>query len=364
MNRIFEENVHKYIDGVLEIIMREFKGKKIGGDASKEMMMDFLFKYIPEVPPSPEVQSKPKKKKRKACETNWAELVITMKNLYPEIKTKQDLLNKIDMLKKDKRFVIDGGDSHLDQYVKDIKLRKEKGIENYIKNFDVDKFKGFEKVILSGKSIQNFNELKEVNINPKTNKEYERKWVKSDLYLIYPLGRIIGISVKDSDGATLTNYSVEKILKDINVNHDFKEDRISVLKECFGENYKYTKEQRPLANKLFYNKGKVYFTGLLENIEQNREGFKKEIFTHVFPSLHYEVYGYNGKTLKDLNELSNKIDGQKKEIRRNKNYETNISAKLWFSIFLDDIEEWKFCIRGKNDIYKGSFQILDFTKVH
>ena len=137
------------------------------------------------------------------------------------------------MLKKDKRFVIDGGDSHLDQYVKDIELRKEKEIEKYITNFDVNKFKGFKKIILSGKSIQNFNELKEVNINPKTNKEYEKKWMKSDIYLIYPSGKIIGISVKDSEGATLTNYSVEKILKDINVNHDFKGDRISVLKEYF-----------------------------------------------------------------------------------------------------------------------------------
>jgi len=301
--------------------------------------------------------------KRKSCETNWAELVISMIILYPDIKTKEDVLNNIERLKTDTRFLISGGGDNIDCYTKDIKIRKQTDIFNYIMNFDVEKFKGVTKVILSGKSFKEFNELKQLNINPNTKKQYEKTWLKSDVYLIYS-DKTIGLSIKDSDGATLTNYSVEKILKDIGVLQDFKSDRIEVLKLHFGEMFKYTKSQRPEANNLFYDKENIYFKSLLENIEGNETLFTKELFSKAFPRLHYEVYGYNGKKLKDLNELSNQMSVKKKLIKRNPNYETDTSAKLWFSIYLDNIEEWKFCIRGKVNIYGGSFQILEFTKVH
>lgn len=346
-----------FSEEIIKNIIKDFSGKIVG---SEEMNLKTIMDKLSEKPKT-ETKSPTK---RKQCETNWAELVISMIILYPHIKTKDDVLNNIERLKTDTRFVVSGGVMQLDLYIKDINLRKEKEISNYIINFDLEKFTGVEKVILSGKSFKDFDELTKLNINPETQKQYEKAWIKSDVYLIYP-DKTIGLSIKDSSGATLTNYSVEKILKDIGVLHDFKSLRIKILKSRFGEEkFKYTKSQRPEANELFYDKENIYFKSLLENIEGNEKLFTKELLSKAFPRLHYEVYGYNGQKLKDLNELSNKISVKKKFIKRNLNYETDTSAKLWFSIYLDNIEEWKFCIRGKNNIYSGSFQILEFTKVH
>lgn len=384
MDEEFSKKIYKYTLGIIELIHEKFKGGKLGGEVTKEMIMDSLFcdsqgeiKLVPEVvkPQSPieEKVESPKdtpittggnSKKRKDCETNWAELVIVLKILYPEIKNKEDIINKIPLLKKDKRFVISDSETQIYNYIKDLKIRKEDEIEKYISNFPVDKFIGVKKAILSGKSFKDFQEIKDININPENGRPYGRKSVKSDIYLLYPDNSVRGISVKDSENATLTNYSIEGIFKNIGITHNFKGDRLSVLKEYFGSDYKYTKQQRPEANKLFYDKNNAYFISILESIENHKVDFTKELFFHVFPLLHYDVYGYNGTTLKDLNDLSKKIAGQKKEIKRNPKYETNTSAKLWFSIYLDGVEKWRFCIRGKTQIYAGSFQILEFTKVH
>ena len=83
-------------------------------------------------------------------------------------------------------------------------------------------------------------------------------------------GEFIGISVKDSKNATLSNYSFEKILKDLHIPNTLKENRILVLKNKFGENYKYTNSNmnktekesiRKIANELFYDKDNHYFRG-------------------------------------------------------------------------------------------------------
>ena len=100
-----------------------------------------------------------------------------------------------------------------------------------------------------------------------------------------------------------------------------------------------------------------------ELIEQNKPEFTKILLSYVFPKLNYDIYGYNGNKFKDLNEISKKMETQKKEIKRETKYETDKSAKLWYSLYLDNIEEWKFCIRGKNYLWCSSMQILEFTKI-
>ena len=83
-------------------------------------------------------------KKRKDCETNCNELVIVLKILYPEIKNKEDIINKIHV-KQDKRFVISDAETQIYNYIKDLKIRKEDEVEKYISNFPVDKFIGVKK---------------------------------------------------------------------------------------------------------------------------------------------------------------------------------------------------------------------------
>ena len=74
--------------------------------------------------------------------------------------------------------------------------------------------------------------------------------------------------------------------------------------------------------------------------------------------LSYPVYEFDGLEMKNISEPPN-LDDIKLE--RNENYETNTSAKLWYSIYLKEKEISKFEIRGKNDLYKGSMQILLYS---
>jgi len=309
---------------------------------------------------------KNEEKCRKNCENNWAELVVCLMILYPEIQTKEAILQRIDDLILNPRFFITGTDSdcNIEKYAADIKLRPDIRIQEFISNFDKTIFQGdFIKIILSGKSFKEFPELVTLNTNPTTGQLYDKKQMKSDIYIVYS-DSYIGISVKDSSIATLTNYSIEGMFHKLQIPNNLKEKRINMLKEEFSEGYKYKKEQRKEANKLFYDKNNEYFKKIIEIIEDHNDIFTGHLVSCVFPKLEYDVYGYNGTVLKDLNSLSSKIHGQSQMIKRENKYETETAAKIWFSLYLDDVESWKFCIRGKNDIYKGSFQVLEFQKIH
>ena len=315
---------------------------------------------------SVENECKNEEKGRKNCENNWAELVVCLMILYPEIQTKEDVLQRIDDLILNPRFVISRTDSdcNIEKYVADIKLRTDIRIQGFISNFDKTIFQGdFIKIILSGKSFKEFPELVTLNTNPTTGQLYDKKQMKSDIYIVYS-DSYIGISVKDSSIATLTNYSIEGMFHKLQIPNNLREKRINMLKEEFNEGYKYKKEQRKEANKLFYDKNNEYFKKIIEIIEDHNDIFTGHLVSCVFPKLNYDVYGYNGLVLKDLNSLSSKIHGKSQMIKRETKYETETAAKIWFSLYLDDIESWKFCIRGKNDIYKGSFQVLEFQKMH
>ena len=315
---------------------------------------------------SVENECKNEEKCRKNCENNWAELVVCLMILYPEIQTKEDVLQRIDDLILNPRFVISRTDSdcNIEKYVVDIKLRTDIRIQEFISNFDKTIFQGdFIKIILSGKSFKEFPELVTLNTNPTTGQLYDKKQMKSDIYIVYS-DSYIGISVKDSSIATLTNYSIEGMFHKLQIPNNLKEKRINMLKEEFSEGYKYKKEKRKEANKLFYDKNNEYFKKIIEIIEDHNDIFTGHLVSCVFPKLNYDVYGYNGLVLKDLNSLSSKIHGKSQMIKRETKYETETAAKIWFSLYLDDIESWKFCIRGKNDIYKGSFQVLEFQKMH
>jgi len=308
------------------------------------------------------------KKIRASCENNWAEMVFAVTLLYPDVKTKKDVQNKLELLIHNK-FKCSGGNDNIYRYFTDINKRPEKFISEYISNIDLEKlnYLSIKEVILSGKNINEFPEIQKINTCKKTGKLYDLKKRKSDLYIIFNDNKIIGISLKSNDNCTLTNYSIERRFSEIigkEISNNLKEIRINMLKEKFGEEYKYKKGQRSEANKLFYDKNNEYFKKIIEIIEDHNDIFTGHLVSYVFPKLEYDVYGYNGTVLKDLNSLSSKIHGQSQMIKRENKYETETAAKIWFSLYLDDVESWKFCIRGKNDIYKGSFQVLEFQKIH
>ena len=129
MNNHMRKQAYIFSEAIIKNITKNFSGKIVG---SEEMNFKTIMDELSDKPKT-DTKSPPK---RKSCETNWAELVLPMIILYPHIKTKDDVLNNIERLKTDTRFVVSGGVMQVDLYTKDINLRKEKEISNYIINFD------------------------------------------------------------------------------------------------------------------------------------------------------------------------------------------------------------------------------------
>jgi len=306
-------------------------------------------------------------KKRAHCENNWSEMVFAVKILYPEVITKEDIKDKIDLMINNVKFKCSGGIDNINRYFTDIHKRKEKLVSEYIQNINIDELKlsTIKSVILSGKTIEEFPEICKINISKETGKLFDVKVRKSDLYIIFEDDRIIGISLKADNNCTLTNYSIEKMFNEMNIASptEMKEIRINILEEYFGKgNSNYTKKQRPEANKLFYGEN-LYFQEIEQLIIENIDKFTTRLLELVFPNIPYDIYGYNSKNIINLNKLSLKVKNQKVRIERNKGVcggkqrDTDKNAKIWYSMYFDEKEKYCFEIRFKNDIYGGSSQI-------
>ena len=308
-------------------------------------------------------------KTRSSCENNWSEMVFAVKILYPDVKTKGDVLGKLEHIKTNTRFKCSGGGENINRYFIDIDKRKEKVVLEYIRNMNPGEFNitSIKSLILSGKTIEEFPELYKINICKETGKLYDVKKRKSDIYIISSDNIIIGISVKSDSKCTLTNYSIERMLGIMNLADpmELKQIRINMLKEHFGNSDGvYKKNQRRDANKLFHDKDNKYFKELNRLIIDNVGVIGKKLLEFAFPKLPYNIYGYSGKKIIDLNKLSDLYNNQKLKLERNKGIcggkqrDTVSNAKVWYSVYLNGCEKYYFEIRFKNDIYGGSSQIF------
>ena len=182
---------------------------------------------------------------RRNVDFNWAEMILALIFVYPNLNTYADIMATKDLVKENEneKFMIEF--VHIDKYYRDISSRNPERVTDYIQsiknnihqlNIDLNLI---DRVYITGKTFTNFQELVSLNTDPLTGKSYDQKITKSDIYIKMNNGEFIGISVKDSKNATLSNYSFEKILKDLHIPNNF-ENRILVLKNKFGENYKYT----------------------------------------------------------------------------------------------------------------------------
>ncbi len=298
---------------------------------------------------------------RKNCETIWSELVFVATILIPEILNKKDIFENIKLIEDNTKLEFNR--KYLSSYLKDLELRSSRLINKYIKNVresinDIIDSTKIEKIYFTGKNSNQFEFINKLNTDINTNKKFDIKYIKSDIYIKFIDESIIGISIKSSCKDTKTNYSIEKIFKkNLNICENIKCHRIQMLKDKFkNKNGKYTKEERAIANRLFYNKNNIYFTAINRIINENKLEFIKLLLGYLYPNnLPYQVYEFDGSKLKNISQ-SPSID--EITLERNENYETNTSAKLWYSIYQKNVEVSKFEIRGKQDLYKGSMQLM------
>jgi len=222
-----------------------------------------------------------------------------------------------------------------------------------INNLDSE-MKNIETELLNHSKVETQNE-----IISELNKGYDRKLTKSDIYIEYENKEIKGVSVKQNAKATKSNYSVQKMLSKEN-------DKILTnIKKTFLKENGYTrsdKTKRDNMNKLFYNNN-PYWQALKTEIEINKSVILQQLLKLLYCcNMKYDVYEYDGTTLKKLNIKIEDISSVVFEEYLQYYYDTKgnkrETAKLFYRLCVDK-KIYRVEIRWKGDIYNASpqFQI-------
>jgi hypothetical protein len=145
-------------------------------------------------------------------------------------------------------------------------------------------------VYLTGKSFADAPEIKALNAG------LDRKVVKADVYLKLADASFVGVSVKQSEAATKSNYSVEKMFS--------KEDAAACQKTrrdmlaSIGVTTYYDESKRDEVNALFYERTNPYWTLLRTNIETYKDSITKTLVDCLYGAgVPYPLYEFDGTLL-------------------------------------------------------------------
>ena len=149
-------------------------------------------------------------------------------------------------------------------------------------------------VYLTGKSFADIPEIKALNAG------LDRKVVKADVYLKLIDESFVGVSVKQSEAATKSNYSVEKMFS--------KEDAVACIKArrdmlaSIGVSTYYDDSKRDEVNALFYDRDNQYWSLLRTHIEKYKDSIVKTLVDCLYAvGVPYPLYEFDGSELVRLN---------------------------------------------------------------
>ena len=169
----------------------------------------------------------------------------------------------------------------------------ESSVSNFMSARPVE-WEGVHAVYLTGKSFADTPEVKALN------EGLDRKVVKADVYLKLANESFVGISVKQSDAATKSNYSVEKMFS--------KEDAAACLKArrdmlaSIDVSTYYDDSKRDEVNALFYDRENPYWTLLRTHIEKYKDSITKTLVDCLYGAgVPYPLYEFDGSELVRLN---------------------------------------------------------------
>ena len=243
-------------------------------------------------------QDTEEKTSRSAVEFNGMELVCALLILNPKIRTFRQLekLFESDINDLTSKVVFNKS-TDFKEYIDDIK-KKEKMVVEYMQNFRpyirLWISKPIEKIFLSGKH----NTHEEIE---KLNKGSCKLEAKSDLYIKFIDGSFYGLSVKQSKDCTKSNYSVQKILRDLQKDDIDKE--LTLIKKEYLKQHgfdSFRKSRRKDVNELFYpqNKQNPYMNKLREELNKNGDYIGKYLVKKLYAtSIGYDIYEFNGEEL-------------------------------------------------------------------
>jgi len=299
--------------------------------------------------------------KRKSVEYNGMELVAALMLKYNDFNNFSELNERIASMVKDKTtyesVIIFNCTGDLEKYADDIDSKQaiaSKFIVNLkesLNNFPIFVPENIKFVYISGK-INKHQKIQALNAN------VNKLEAKSDIYVEFNDGTIVGFSIKQSKCATKTNYSVQKIL-------GAEEDKmLTDIKKQYLKNNgitSFNKLEREKVNKLFYfqNKENEYWIELKKMIETHKMKITSLLVQSLFCSnVVYDVYEFNGEEIVKLNETIDIADVSFDEhlpyyyCKMGRERET---AKLFYRLSIGK-KNFRVEIRWKGNIYNASPQ--------
>ena len=208
-------------------------------------------------------------------------------------------------------------------------------------------------VYLTGKSFAAFPEIVALNAG------LDRKLVKADVYLKLLDNSFVGISVKQSEAATKSNYSVEKMFNN-------KEDAAACLKArrdvlaSIGVTTYYEDSKRKEVNALFYDRENPYWTLLRTNIEKYKPSIVKTLVECLYGAgVPYPLYEFDCTSMVRLSavELADVVFEEHLPFYYKKNGQPRNCAKLFYRLITP---RGSYCVEvhWKGDCYGPSPQFM------
>jgi len=296
-------------------------------------------------------------KKRVSVEHNGMELVIAILFTNITIHTTNELLEKINdeqIYSKIEFNTIDDLKKYKDDTLKKIHI-----LNDYIKYFRETMIyqdlhsDNIKRVFISGKK----NKHQKIKI---LNNNIDKKAAKADIYIELENDKIIGISVKQSKDAPLSNYSVHNLL-DKDIAKGLTREKKNYLKENGFTSF--IKTQRNNINKLFYPKNKTnpYWEKLKEQISLNKQKIVQQVIESLFCSnVSYDIYEFNGVSFTKLNkniDLDNVNFEEYLPYYFTKSGEERQTAKLFYKLTIDE-KIFRVEVIWKGNVYNASPQFL------
>jgi len=284
------------------------------------------------------------RKKRARCEENWAELIVAAVLENPRVSNLKDILSTQVA-------------SSEPAYVQDLQKREELKVQQYIDTLKRE-IKGLniqvDKVFLLGKGQDKYLEIETLQ------RGMNRKEKKADVIVKTKKGEYIGFSVKASSGATLTNYSIEKLLP--NFSSQLKSARLGMLKDA-GLPSDFRKSLRREYNDLYRGGRNPYHNLLRDLVVKNKEEVLSEWSKGLFSKTPFPIYSFDGNRLR-ANDSSSVKDSKFDLIPiENPGPRARGAAKIYFLITENGKPAYVWDVRWKGNTGFGSPQIQT-TRVH
>ena len=306
------------------------------------------------------------KRSRKNCDYNAFELIFTIVICNYTTNKITNYTSILTFPYNEYKHILEISEDKFNKYMDDLRTRKRQVVDSWIANISIEGIfskQQIKKVYLEGKNCVNPTIL---NLND----DYIDT-DRADVYVELNDNRFIGFSIKQNTKCTLTNYSVEKIIKENPIKGPHLQPLNKIRKDLCdnaGINNTNYKENRDKANRLFYDASSgenPYWNSVRETLKVDNDYIKKRLVEKIYPvNSPYDIYNYDGTSMIKLN-----VDVDNDTINLYENFdnytmdggEQRNAAKMFYKLEVNG-KIMNIELRWKGNILNASPQVQTFCE--